>query len=261
MPPCKSTTTTLEPPPFATDLIRGTDPVEVAAGVTGFPVPGQTRGSVLCTSTAICCSPATRWPGIPPANGSRPSGVPAGTRGMLRPSPWTVSPGRSCASTACSAATVQATTLRRTSSTTAASGSSPGCQRDADSTPTNGAGSPPMGSATAEPRSSHGSAGAPAYEAPWGRAHHPDRADSRGEGLAAVAMSELMVELRSRFALGARSTDRQPFHQRLGWERWQGPTFVRDGVALRRTPEENNGIMVLRFGSQARPRSVCGDHL
>jgi hypothetical protein len=33
--------------PYATDLLRGADPVEVAAGVTGFPVPGHTRGSVL----------------------------------------------------------------------------------------------------------------------------------------------------------------------------------------------------------------------
>ena len=33
--------------PFATDLIRGTEPIEVAEGVVGFPVPGHTRGSVL----------------------------------------------------------------------------------------------------------------------------------------------------------------------------------------------------------------------
>jgi aminoglycoside 2'-N-acetyltransferase I len=79
-----------------------------------------------------------------------------------------------------------------------------------------------------------------------GVATAPDR---RGEGLGSLAMSELMDELRPRFALGALSTDRQRFYQRLGWERWQGPTFVRDGVALRRTPEEDDGIMVLRFGS------------
>jgi glyoxylase-like metal-dependent hydrolase (beta-lactamase superfamily II) len=33
--------------PRATDLLRGTAPVEVVPGVTGFPVPGHTRGSVL----------------------------------------------------------------------------------------------------------------------------------------------------------------------------------------------------------------------
>ena len=33
--------------PYATDLLEGTEPVEVGPGVTGFPVPGHTRGSVL----------------------------------------------------------------------------------------------------------------------------------------------------------------------------------------------------------------------
>ena len=33
--------------PYATDLLTGTDPVEVVPGVIGFPVPGHTRGSVL----------------------------------------------------------------------------------------------------------------------------------------------------------------------------------------------------------------------
>lgn len=33
--------------PFATDLLEGIDPVEVAPGVVGVPVPGHTRGSVL----------------------------------------------------------------------------------------------------------------------------------------------------------------------------------------------------------------------
>lgn len=33
--------------PYATHLLEGEDPVEVTAGVIGFPVPGHTRGSVL----------------------------------------------------------------------------------------------------------------------------------------------------------------------------------------------------------------------
>jgi glyoxylase-like metal-dependent hydrolase (beta-lactamase superfamily II) len=33
--------------PCATDLIRGTDPVEVTSGITGCPVPWHTRGSAL----------------------------------------------------------------------------------------------------------------------------------------------------------------------------------------------------------------------
>jgi hypothetical protein len=59
-----------------------------------------------------------------------------------------------------------------------------------------------------------------------GVARAPDR---RGEGLGSWAMSQLMDVLRSGFALGALSADRQPFYERLGWERWQGPTVLRDG--------------------------------
>jgi glyoxylase-like metal-dependent hydrolase (beta-lactamase superfamily II) len=33
--------------PFATDLIQGLEPIEIAPGVLGFPVPGHTKGSVL----------------------------------------------------------------------------------------------------------------------------------------------------------------------------------------------------------------------
>lgn len=80
-----------------------------------------------------------------------------------------------------------------------------------------------------------------------GVATAPDR---RGEGLGSWTMSQLMDELRSRFVLGALSTDCQPFYERLGWERWQGPTFLREGITLGRTPEDDDGIMVLRFGSR-----------
>ncbi len=33
--------------PYATDLLRGIEPTEIAAGVIAFPVPGHTKGSVL----------------------------------------------------------------------------------------------------------------------------------------------------------------------------------------------------------------------
>ena len=32
------------------------------------------------------------------------------------------------------------------------------------------------------------------------------------------------------------------------WERWRGPTFVRQGGTVLRTPAEDDGVMVLRFG-------------
>lgn len=72
--------------------------------------------------------------------------------------------------------------------------------------------------------------------------------DRQRQGLGSLAMTELMAVLRSRFELGALSTDRHAFYERLGWERWEGPSFVRHGERLVRTAEEDDGIMVLRFG-------------
>jgi len=40
---------------------------------------------------------------------------------------------------------------------------------------------------------------------------------------------------------------RHGFYERLGWERWRGPTFVRHGPELVRTEDEDDGVMVLRF--------------
>lgn len=71
----------------------------------------------------------------------------------------------------------------------------------------------------------------------------------RGEGLGATAMAEAGALVRDRFEMGALSTPVPGFYERLGWERWLGPTFVREGDTLRRTPDEDAGIMVLRFGT------------
>jgi hypothetical protein len=40
-------------------------------------------------------------------------------------------------------------------------------------------------------------------------------------------------------------------YERLGWERWRGPTYVRRGADLVRTEDEDDGVMVLRFGPSA----------
>jgi aminoglycoside 2'-N-acetyltransferase I len=69
-----------------------------------------------------------------------------------------------------------------------------------------------------------------------------------GEGLGTLVMAGVMEELRAQFDLGALSTDRPGFYERLGWERWQGPTFVRGRGVIERTEDEDDGILVLRFG-------------
>lgn len=70
----------------------------------------------------------------------------------------------------------------------------------------------------------------------------------QGEGLGSRAMEELTRLLRGEFEFGALSTDRYTFYGRCGWERWQGPTFVRQGSEVIRTEDEDDGVMVLRFG-------------
>jgi aminoglycoside 2'-N-acetyltransferase I len=73
----------------------------------------------------------------------------------------------------------------------------------------------------------------------------------QGEGLGTLALREVDRLLRSHHQLGALSTGAHGFYERLGWERWLGPTFVRTGEGAVRTRDEDDGIMVLRFGSTA----------
>jgi aminoglycoside 2'-N-acetyltransferase I len=67
----------------------------------------------------------------------------------------------------------------------------------------------------------------------------------RGAGTAVVAAIGDLI--RARFELGALSSGEWGFYERLGWERWRGPTWVRaaDGVRMR-TPQDDDGVMVLR---------------
>jgi aminoglycoside 2'-N-acetyltransferase I len=75
------------------------------------------------------------------------------------------------------------------------------------------------------------------------------RADRRGRGLATLVMGEVGRVVAAGYELGALSdgTRIPGFYQRLGWETWQGPTFVA-GPAGRpvRTPEDDGDVLVLR---------------
>jgi aminoglycoside 2'-N-acetyltransferase I len=70
-------------------------------------------------------------------------------------------------------------------------------------------------------------------------------------GVATTAMREINQIIETFFAIGVLSTSHHGFYERVGWERWQGPSFVRDGDERIRTADEDDGIMVLRFGSSA----------
>jgi aminoglycoside 2'-N-acetyltransferase I len=70
----------------------------------------------------------------------------------------------------------------------------------------------------------------------------------QGEGLGTLAVRTAMALLQHRFDLGALSTGAHRFYERLGWERWAGPTSVRTAEGDVRTPDDDDAVMVLRFG-------------
>jgi aminoglycoside 2'-N-acetyltransferase I len=73
----------------------------------------------------------------------------------------------------------------------------------------------------------------------------------RHRGLGSLVMDGMATTLRESYELGGLSTSAHGFYERLGWERWQGPSYVRDGDDRVRTEDEDAGIMVLRFGPSA----------
>jgi aminoglycoside 2'-N-acetyltransferase I len=75
--------------------------------------------------------------------------------------------------------------------------------------------------------------------------------DRQGTGLGSEAMTRATALVRERYDLGGLSTGRPAFYERLGWERWRGPSFVRDGERLVRTADDDDGILVLRHGPSA----------
>ena len=78
------------------------------------------------------------------------------------------------------------------------------------------------------------------------------RPDRQGRGLGSRVMAALDELIRDRFELGVLSTGEWHFYERLGWERWRGPAFVRRrGGLLERVEDEDDAVMVRRFGSSA----------
>ncbi len=75
--------------------------------------------------------------------------------------------------------------------------------------------------------------------------------DQRRHGLGSAVMGEAAAIIRDGFAMGALATGIPDFYARLGWELWQGPTSARYGDIEVRTPDEDDAVMVLRFGPSA----------
>ncbi len=68
-----------------------------------------------------------------------------------------------------------------------------------------------------------------------------------GQGVGVAVMTEIGRIIGDEYTIGAISTQQQTALERLGWERWAGPTLVRtaDGELVR-TPERDGSVMVLR---------------
>jgi aminoglycoside 2'-N-acetyltransferase I len=73
----------------------------------------------------------------------------------------------------------------------------------------------------------------------------------QGAGIGTQVMEALDELIRDRWELGVLSTGRPTFYEKLGWERWRGPSYVIKEQGTVRTEDEDDGLMVLRFGASA----------
>jgi aminoglycoside 2'-N-acetyltransferase I len=74
------------------------------------------------------------------------------------------------------------------------------------------------------------------------------RRDRRRQGLATLVLRDADRVILERYQLGALSDGSgvPGFYERLGWERWRGPTFVASPRGLVRTADDDDSVMVLR---------------
>jgi aminoglycoside 2'-N-acetyltransferase I len=68
----------------------------------------------------------------------------------------------------------------------------------------------------------------------------------QGQGYGTEVMRAVTDHIRDHFEIGALGTGRHAFYERLGWETWRGPTFVRTPNGDRATRDEDGNILVLR---------------
>ncbi len=64
------------------------------------------------------------------------------------------------------------------------------------------------------------------------------------KGLATAVMSAVAEFIAGRYRMGALSTSLE-FYERLGWIRWRGQTWCREGGELFRTADDDGGVWIL----------------
>ncbi len=73
------------------------------------------------------------------------------------------------------------------------------------------------------------------------------------QGFGTKVMEAIGVVIQADFELGVLGTGRHHFYERLGWQTWQGPAFLRTPYGDQRTPDEEGYLLVL-----LTPRSPVG---
>ena len=71
------------------------------------------------------------------------------------------------------------------------------------------------------------------------------------KGLATAVMSAVAEFIAGRYRMGALSTSLE-FYERLGWIRWRGQTWCREGGELFRTADDDGGVWILPTRSSPR---------
>ena len=67
----------------------------------------------------------------------------------------------------------------------------------------------------------------------------------QGAGYGSMLMADVATWIATHFELGALGTGRHSFYERLGWQRWRGPSSVRALDGTHRTPDDDGFILVL----------------
>jgi len=78
------------------------------------------------------------------------------------------------------------------------------------------------------------------------------RPDRQRSGFGSIVMREVNDRIAAGFELGGLATGSHGFYERLGWQRWRGPTFVQAPDGRRATPEEDASVMVLPLPATGR---------
>jgi aminoglycoside 2'-N-acetyltransferase I len=77
--------------------------------------------------------------------------------------------------------------------------------------------------------------------------------EHQGRRFGSAVMTEIGDAVRGGFELGALATGAHSFYERLGWLRWEGPTWVRTPAGPVRTEDADDALLVLSTPAMPAP--------